>query len=141
MIQFSNPLVVCLFRLKQVRPAVAFSDLVTISFYGVRLLAPRPTPNLEDQASKFMSPGDRVAQLYPQAQVFYFSRLWRHAGVRWGYSSPPPHEGLWIFTDLKWIQATRLFNSFNAENCMVIYTFSLLNLKCQKPAVQVYLHW
>jgi hypothetical protein len=27
--------------------------------------ASRPTPNLEDQASVFISPGDRVAQLYP----------------------------------------------------------------------------
>jgi hypothetical protein len=36
-------------------------------FYGVGLLAPRPTPNLEDQVSVFMTPGDRVAQLYPRA--------------------------------------------------------------------------
>jgi hypothetical protein len=26
-----------------------------------------PAPNLEDQVSVFMTPGDRVAQLYPQA--------------------------------------------------------------------------
>jgi hypothetical protein len=50
------------------------------------LLAPRPTANL-DQASELMSPGDRVAQLYLQALGFPFSRLLRHAGVRWGYSS------------------------------------------------------
>jgi hypothetical protein len=31
------------------------------------LLAPRLTPNLEDQVSVFMTPGERVAQLYPQA--------------------------------------------------------------------------
>jgi hypothetical protein len=36
-------------------------------FYGVGLLAPRPTPNLEDQVSVFMTPADRVAQLYPRA--------------------------------------------------------------------------
>jgi hypothetical protein len=36
-------------------------------FYGVGLLAPRPNPNLEDQVSVFMTPGDRVAQLYPRA--------------------------------------------------------------------------
>jgi hypothetical protein len=40
---------------------------VTAVFYGVGLLALRPTPNLEDQFSIFMSPGDRVAQLYPRA--------------------------------------------------------------------------
>jgi hypothetical protein len=36
-------------------------------FYGVELLAPRQTPNLEDQVSVFMTPGERVAQLYPRA--------------------------------------------------------------------------
>jgi hypothetical protein len=40
---------------------------VTAVFYGVGLLAPRPTPNLEDQVSLFMTPGDSVAQLYPWA--------------------------------------------------------------------------
>jgi hypothetical protein len=48
-------------------------------FYGARLLVQRPTPNLEDQASVFMTPGDRVAQLYPQAPGTHFSRLLRHA--------------------------------------------------------------
>jgi hypothetical protein len=33
----------------------------------VGLLAPRPTPNLEDQVSVFETPGDRVAQLYSRA--------------------------------------------------------------------------
>jgi hypothetical protein len=36
------------------------------SFYRVRLSASRQTPNLEDQASVFISPGYRVAQLYPR---------------------------------------------------------------------------
>jgi hypothetical protein len=40
---------------------------ITAAFYGVGLLAPRPTPNLEDQISVFMTPGDRVAQLYLRA--------------------------------------------------------------------------
>jgi hypothetical protein len=40
---------------------------VTAAFYGVRLLFPRLTPNLEDQVSVFMTPEDRVAQLYPRA--------------------------------------------------------------------------
>jgi hypothetical protein len=34
-------------------------------FTGIGLLVQRPTPNLEDQASVFMTPGYRVAQLYP----------------------------------------------------------------------------
>jgi hypothetical protein len=57
----------------------------------VGLLAPRPTPNLDDHASEFKSPGDRVAELYPQALDFPFIRLLRHAGVWWDYFSPPPH--------------------------------------------------
>jgi hypothetical protein len=41
--------------------------------------APHPTPNLEDQVSIFISPGDWVTQLYPQASGTHFSRLLRHA--------------------------------------------------------------
>lgn len=41
-----------------------FSRLVI--FYGYRAVR-RRTPNLEDQVSLFMAPGDRVAQLNPQA--------------------------------------------------------------------------
>jgi hypothetical protein len=40
---------------------------LTAVFYGVGLLAPRPTLNLEDQVSVFMTSGERVAQLYPRA--------------------------------------------------------------------------
>jgi hypothetical protein len=46
-------------------------------FYGVGLLAPRPTPNLEDQVSVFITPRDRGAQLYPQALGTHFGRLLR----------------------------------------------------------------
>jgi hypothetical protein len=47
-------------------PALITSGFLTFSFFsGVGLLAPRQTPNLEDQVSEFISPGDRVAQLYP----------------------------------------------------------------------------
>jgi hypothetical protein len=37
------------------------------------------SPNLEDQASVFVTPGDRVTQLYPQTLGTHFSRLLRHA--------------------------------------------------------------
>jgi hypothetical protein len=47
----------------------------TVDFYGVGLSIPRPTPNLEDQASVFMTPGDRMTQLYPQALGTHFSRV------------------------------------------------------------------
>jgi hypothetical protein len=47
--------------------ASSSSGSVTAVFYGVGLLASCRTPNLEDQVSVFMAPGDRVAQLYPRA--------------------------------------------------------------------------
>jgi hypothetical protein len=46
---------------------------VTITFYRAGLLFQRPTPNLEDQASVFMNPGDRVAQLcYNYMEIYNF---------------------------------------------------------------------
>jgi hypothetical protein len=45
------------------------------------LLAPFPTPNLGGQASVFMTPGDRVTQLFSRALGTHFNRLIRHA---WG---------------------------------------------------------
>jgi hypothetical protein len=42
-----------------------------------------------DQASIFMTFGDRVSQLYPQALGTHFSRLLRHAWVTWDYSLIP----------------------------------------------------
>jgi hypothetical protein len=49
-------------------------------FYKARSSALRPTPNLEEQVPVFMSPSDRVAQLYPQAPgslfvAFYVSQV------------------------------------------------------------------
>jgi hypothetical protein len=38
-----------------------------VMFHGDRLSTPRPTPKLEDQMSVFISPGDRVDQLYTWA--------------------------------------------------------------------------
>jgi hypothetical protein len=55
----------------------ALASLVGVS----GLLVQRPTPNLEDQVSVFMTPGDRVTQLYSQALGTYFSRLLRHERV------------------------------------------------------------
>jgi hypothetical protein len=59
-------------------PGLPFWGFVTITVYMAGLLVQRPTPNQEDQASVFMTPGDRVAQLYPQALGTPFSRLLRH---------------------------------------------------------------
>jgi hypothetical protein len=50
----------------------------------VGLSTPRPSPNLEDKASVFVTPGDRVTQLYPQALGIHFSHLLRHARATLG---------------------------------------------------------
>jgi hypothetical protein len=47
---------------------------------------------LEDQASVFMTPGDRVAQSYPQALGTHFSPLLRHAWVTVGLFFNPGHH-------------------------------------------------
>jgi hypothetical protein len=52
---------------------------LTVDFSVVESSAPRPTPNLEDQFTIFISPGNWVAQLHPQAPSTHFSRLLRHA--------------------------------------------------------------
>jgi hypothetical protein len=61
-------------------------------FYRVGLLAPRPTSALEDQASVFISPRDRVTQLCPQAPGTQFSRLLRQAWVTVGLFLFPGHH-------------------------------------------------
>jgi hypothetical protein len=72
-------------------------------FSRAGLLVQRPTPNLEDQVSVFMTHGDRVAQLYPQALGTHFSRLLRHAWVTVGlFFNPGHHTGI-IFLQGNWI--------------------------------------
>jgi hypothetical protein len=53
-------------------------------FYEVGLSTPRPSPNLEDQTSVFVTPGDGMTQLYPQALSTHFNRLLRHAWATLG---------------------------------------------------------
>jgi hypothetical protein len=65
-------------------PGLPLWGFLNSNVYGSGLLVQRPTPNLEDQASVFMTPGDRVAQLYPQVLGTHFSRLLRHAWVTVG---------------------------------------------------------
>jgi hypothetical protein len=53
-------------------------------FYRARSSALRPIPNLEDQVSVFMSPSDRVAQLYPQAPGYLFVAFYDSQGYGGG---------------------------------------------------------
>jgi hypothetical protein len=43
----------------------------------------------------FISPRNRVTQLYPRGTGFPLPRLLRLAGLRWRYSNPPPHGDKW----------------------------------------------
>jgi hypothetical protein len=56
------------------------------------------SPNLEGQVPIFISPRNRVAQLYPPGAEFLFRRLLRLVELRWRYSNSLPH---WLMTQLK----------------------------------------
>jgi hypothetical protein len=51
----------------------------------------RPTPNLEDQLFIFMSPSDRVTQLFHQIPDSHFVAFYDSQG--WSNSNPPPQRG------------------------------------------------
>jgi hypothetical protein len=70
-------------------PGLPFWGFVTITFLRAGLLVQRATPNLEDQVSVFMTHGDRVTQIYPQALATHFSRFYDMHGLQWDCSSIP----------------------------------------------------
>jgi hypothetical protein len=75
-------------------PGLPCWGFVTVTFYGAGLLVQRPTPNLEDQVSVFMTPRDRVAQLYPQALGTHFSPFFYDMhGLQWDCSLIPATTG------------------------------------------------
>jgi hypothetical protein len=49
------------------------------------------SPNLEGQVPLFISPRNRVAQVYPRALGSLFVASYDSQGLRWKYSNPPPH--------------------------------------------------
>jgi hypothetical protein len=49
------------------------------------------SPNLEGQVPIFISPRNRVAQLYPRALGSLSVASYDLQGLRWKYSNPPPH--------------------------------------------------
>jgi hypothetical protein len=49
------------------------------------------SPNLEGQVPVFISPRNRVAQLYPRALGSLSAASYDSQGLRWRYSNPPPH--------------------------------------------------
>jgi hypothetical protein len=70
-------------------PGLPYWGFVTIQ--GL-IDCPAPNPQLGGPGSVFMTPGDRVAQLYPQALGTNFSRLLRHERVSVGLFFNPGHH-------------------------------------------------
>jgi hypothetical protein len=64
-------------------PGLPLWGFLTITFFTE--LVQCPTPNLEDQASVFMTPGDRVAQLYPRHWVRILVAFYDMHGLQWNY--------------------------------------------------------
>jgi hypothetical protein len=60
-------------------PGLPLWGFVTITFLQGWIVSPAPNPQPGGAGLVFMTPGDRVAQLYPQALATHFSRLLRHA--------------------------------------------------------------
>jgi hypothetical protein len=60
------------------------TELITILYCHIW-----DSPNLEGQVPVFISPRNRVAQLYPRALGSFLRRLLRLARLGWRYSNPP----------------------------------------------------
>jgi hypothetical protein len=82
----------------------------------------RPTLNLEDQVSLFMSPNDRVAVISP-GTGFLFHRPLQLAGLRWRYSNPPPYGDYYIIIDYNF--RSYQFFSFHVEDFCDVETMKL----------------
>jgi hypothetical protein len=79
---FSND--VCQMCLKLNHFLFTSLDFTTVIFYRAKSSALRPTPNLEDQSLAFISPSNKVAQLYPQALGSLFVAFYDSQGYGGG---------------------------------------------------------
>jgi hypothetical protein len=73
-------------------PGLPFWVVLNSNLLQGWIVNPAPNPQLEGQVSVFMTPGDRVVQLYSQALGTHFSRLVRHAWVTVGLFFNPGHH-------------------------------------------------
>jgi hypothetical protein len=95
-------------------PEFSWRLLNNFLFYRVGLLALRPTPIPEDQASVFISPRDRVAQLYSWAPSLVAS--YDTHGLRWDYSySPVTTRGDILFI------SNQITNMATAQNFEIVF--------------------
>jgi hypothetical protein len=56
----------------------------------------RDSPNLEGQIPHIYVSQEQGGPVIPPGIGFSFRRLLRLAGLRWGYSNPPPSGGIWL---------------------------------------------
>jgi hypothetical protein len=61
-------------------------------FYGVEFSTPHPATNLEDQASLFVTPRNRITKLHHQALCNHFCRLLRHTWATFGLFLSSGHQ-------------------------------------------------
>jgi hypothetical protein len=66
-------------------PVFTSLDSQQYFFYRISSSALRPTPNLEEQVSVFMSPSDKMVWLYPQAPGSLFVALYDPQGCGGGF--------------------------------------------------------
>jgi hypothetical protein len=127
---------------------------LTVSFETICYCLIRDSHNLEGQARVFISPTDRVAQLYPPYTGFPFCRLLRLAGLRWIYFNPPPHgsttDSSYISTDgqsasWSWCRAPtdfdfRMFDNFflcSSSRAPPLTRGRVCNLQCKHSLVRI----
>jgi hypothetical protein len=95
-------------------------DFLTRFLWG-GATTPTPNPNLEDQVLVFVTPGNRMTQLYPQA----LGPLLQYASVTLDYTYPP------VTTQRELNRYHVPFLLFNSHHCSYII-FSILRFVMQK---------
>jgi hypothetical protein len=73
-------------------PVLPLWGFVTITFLQGWIVGPAPNPQPGGPGLRIYDPGDRVAQLYPQALGTHFNCLLRHAWVTVGLFFNPGHH-------------------------------------------------
>jgi hypothetical protein len=77
--------------------------------------------NLDSQIPVFISPRNRVAQLYPRALGSLFGRVLRLTGLWWRYSNQPPHgshkEMLVLFHLNMWVSSKHITGCYITNTC------------------------
>jgi hypothetical protein len=73
----------------------SYKDIICIkkNFLWDGVVSPVTNPQLEDQGSVLISPGDMVVLLYPRVPVLILVDFYDTNGLRWSSNSPCHHLG------------------------------------------------